>query len=573
MNKKRYNPYRVASKEITKFRGITDSREAYNADDAYASDMRNVESFKLRTLSGRSGQRIESEYPSEGAVHVGGSFVSAKGACIGSGVYAESKSDVFQSRPKKYPWEDIYTPLWSEGLERVTLRCRDLDIPANTTPVAGSDDVIVESGDDWYKCFETTCTNAWSLIGELSGRTQAEDKADTVVDLIDAISECYDVTDAAGGSSPFPPGNTADPDINLPPPDWPDDYYPIQPSDELCVNELISFSSSSGDVSEVYILGYSADTITFEVDVSLRSPNSFEDNVSAGTTLGSQVSTSIAYNASGKFNCLKEGKVVITINVPAGIAIGTELNGSVYVSAMGQVWSADVNLIFCRQIVLADPSDSESYRESYGKTLTVVGSFPNMNNYVESFRDQELIGEFNRANSYRTRNHYLRRNFGCGTGSLNVNINDYEDQWRSGGILNYFSCPYVAGLPATYTGMFRVSVDINVTYSGFTFSTYNYGTGSGSYCCGWWDGDGVTEMGDRLACSGKTSDISTESVVLFTDKYDYTRYTSYRPLIFPNSMAKKQWGIAPGEVAADPYGGGIIQNHYQITKLEWLVMQ
>lgn len=59
MNKRRFQPRKVKSKELIRFRGLSDSDASHNVPDQYVGSQNNIESTKIRRLDHRTGHVLD----------------------------------------------------------------------------------------------------------------------------------------------------------------------------------------------------------------------------------------------------------------------------------------------------------------------------------------------------------------------------------------------------------------------------------------------------------------------------------------------------------------------------------
>jgi hypothetical protein len=556
LGKKRLNPYSVKTAEIIKFRGITDENELANADDAYASGMTNVESFRIRALSLRSGQIRVGDY-APGAIHAGGSFPSSRCVCVGSSVFAEGKVDAFSARAKKYPWRTVEIPTEATGLgpmTRINVTCKDIPTPAVGRRRPGFINRIV-TPQNWMDCFLVTCLDIWNYVGDVEGYERVEDNASKEFDMGTALDGgCYkeEEEEEPPEIPPFEP----DPGIVIPPvppvpeppqlpplpplpptpPTWPGLEIPeiLIPLPEVpapapedgegrnnnpCNDAVVSFAPHGASPIVITLVeGYSEESLTFSMSAVISSGGRWEDQCGINAVLkdggGSNqirpagnlapservVLSSHKRSVNGTFSCAKSGKVDLTLTIKPGYTAPLVLSGSITSWAMNQSVSTDFKIYVCAAKYDLSPNATVKY-DDLAASLGILGSFPTVNDYLDDWDALELVpSEVTETGQSTATNRTI---FGCKAGALNVS-------WRkSKRVASSFAREYT--IP-TLVGGSKVSGVFtwieSVTDNGITFVTENFyfTYAGGGFCCGWYS---VSDPDEGVSISSTSAQAGT----------------------------------------------------------------
>jgi hypothetical protein len=480
MATRRFNAYKVASEEVAKFRGITDPSEGANADEAFASFQNNVESFKIRSLTNRSGQARHPVTDINGTVHQGGAFVATRGLAAGTEILAEQKVDIFQSRAKKYPWRTIKIPLGFEPPDppSLTVRCRDITVPTNATRVLGSEDTIV-GPETYLSCFNMTCADYWSAIGDIVGYDQNTGEAATVVQLDEAFEHC--LTELADDGAPVPPPPTPFPPFPPVPgrptypglpdplvPEWPEfPYIPTgepevpppggtetyEPVDPQCPEATISFNPPAiSELTDALVEGYQEQTYNFQLGATVTGAGDFSSLVyfTAEAEDGpNSIEVERALSNTSDFFCVKSGVYNLTITVPEGFPAGTILRGKIRGGAPDVSWSVPITIYIGHTIFdLADTGNVSADFKS--KTDGEAGAFPTMNDALARFHAKNFTETTQTEQSVAVAESYTRHE--CVVGAGNSSLHSSKRKVNS--FTRQYTLPDVAGLETNYYGIF-----------------------------------------------------------------------------------------------------------------------
>lgn len=388
---KRLNPYRVATKEIIKFRGVNDEEASINMADEYVGNCNNMESFKIRTSTNRYGHSKDDQY--EDTIINAKSIVTTKSVCEGTNIWAESRIDSFIPKVKAYPWREVKVGLNpDEILDRLSVRCKDLNVPIYSERAEGSEDLIVGS-QDWKTCFTATCSTMWAAVGDVSGYKKTLENSASNINLAKIFSlsndGCYQSTSGSLGDNLATP-----PQFNIITPEIP----PFE--DTYCKEELISSETPSGDTETIVLVeGYEEATVgTYAISTSLNSTKdfwsvaniTFKATVNGGRDVAKlglssenlESDRAIYYDrnvsSTPAFICASYGGSALTIRVKEGFIGGDIIDGTITWNVLGEGGSKKIRIIVAKASysydvdVVANGTQGTRYVSFRGTFPTIV---------------------------------------------------------------------------------------------------------------------------------------------------------------------------------------------------------
>lgn len=420
--KKRYNPYKIKTKEYVRFRGIMNESERANMHNAYVGGSSNLVSYKLRCLEKRSGQERKNLDPGE--VHEAGSYIATRGRASGDAILCETKGVDYINRPKRFPWREI-TPLDPSGGippwdSKLTLRCKDIDVPGYMDRVEDSEEEIVDQGTFMETCFTSVCQDVWDYFDADTdngdwGKILAN--ASKVVNPSNIFEICYDFN----GTPPPPPSY----------PDTPDDPPPTPQPDPICIDEVLGATFDLPNYHHLTLAeGYTAAAKSSKCTVyaNVTTPGSFTNMVYFTLKLDNSLHknhvsiTDREDNYSSSFECSKSGYRSCYISVADGMPAGAIVKGSL-IARVGKE-SAVMPILIVVGLGIFDTDDIAKIRYSTTeKDLTIPGSYPNVNSDVDPYAvtplgDPVLSIEYSTSSQSET--YHSNK-----TGALNI-------QWNTG---------------------------------------------------------------------------------------------------------------------------------------------
>ena len=108
MAKFKYHPRKVKTREIIRFRGITDSDGAHNTPLQFVESANNLSSVKIREMNTRDGEERKDSY--SGGVNTGDSFQISRLIGEGNNIWAETLSVLSRQPTTIYPPPPVVHP-------------------------------------------------------------------------------------------------------------------------------------------------------------------------------------------------------------------------------------------------------------------------------------------------------------------------------------------------------------------------------------------------------------------------------------------------------------------------------